>query len=409
MNPYTNTANKISREYLDQYLHHQFLDVGVDQRAMGYPVTPFADEARADVASVFSKLLLINVGDPFDESGHWKTHTKFFERDVIKFFGELFQIPDHWGYIASGSTEGNLQGMYVGRNYLRTLSAPATTTSGRPRPMFLFSKASHYSIKKNADILSLDEDMVELNVNDKDEMDLAQFEAIVNAIPLDRPIMVNLNIGTTMKGAVDDFDTIFTLIDKSGHKDNTYFHADMALYGLILRFFHPDQSKFQNLIDRIGSFTISGHKMLTVQMPCAIFMGKCHYVDKALCGTRVSYIGSMDRTISGSRNGMLPILLLAKVARGMDALKKDIQLCLDNCDYLCERMESIGIECHRSYNPGIIVYFSELADYISDKHQLACHDGMSHIVCMPHVNRSLIDEFIDDILAHRASGEEEKK
>lgn len=337
------------------------------------------------------------IGDPFDENGHWKTHTKKFEREVVQFFGDLFAFEEYWGYVTSGGTEGNLQGMYVGRNYLRQKYSTELRKLGKEIPMFITSKASHYSLKKNADILMME--IKEIEVNEKDEMDLEDLaKVITQQVPKDCPIVFNVNFGTTMRGAIDDFQSIVSLMDSLG-RYNVYYHGDMALYGLIYRLFYPYDELF---IDRMCSFSISGHKMLTVQMPCGIFIGKNQYVDVALSGNRVSYIGCMDRTISGSRNGLLPLLIHAKISQGLDRITADIQACIHNCDYLYEQLASIGVACQRASNPGIIVYFPELEEQISCKYQLACHDGISHVVCMPHVNKALIDQFVTDIISVKA-------
>ncbi len=384
-----------SHDYLHKYIH-SFLDGGVDQRFMGYPESPFADTDRVDIARDFSKILLNNAGDPFDENGYWKTHTKTFEREVVNFFGKLFQFDDCWGYVTSGGTEGNLQGMLVGRNYLRLKYANQLANIGKELPVFIASKASHYSLKKNADILFLE--FLEVRVNEKDEIDLHHLEEIVRTkVSKERPILMNVNIGTTMRGAIDDFPQIVSLLDSMG-RENVYYHADMALYGLIYRLFYPYPEVF---VKRMGSFAISGHKLLTVQMPSGIFVGKNEFVDVALCGNRISYIGCMDRTISGSRNGLLPLLIHAKISHGIDHIKRDIEACLNNCSYLYDELQRIGIDCKRSSNPGVIVYFPELDNSISEKYQLACHDNMSHVVCMPHVNKVLIDQFVQDIITVR--------
>lgn len=388
-----NQTSDIANDYLNKYLHSF---QGVDQRFMGYPESPFADHTITHVTKNFSNLLLNNAGDPFDDHGHWKTHTKQFEREVVEFFGELFQFKDYWGYVTSGGTEGNLEGMLVGRNYLRAKYTKELKSIGEDLPIFVTSKASHYSLRKNADILFLE--LLEIEVNEKDEIDLQDLKEKIEAkVPKERPILMNLNIGTTMRGAIDDLVNVIKLMDSMDRK-NVYYHADMALYGLIYRLFYPYSDIF---IERICSFAISGHKLLTLQMPSGIFIGKKEYVDVALSSGRVSYIGCMDRTIGGSRNGLLPLLLHAKISQGIHAIQSEIQECITNCNYLYSELRRIGIHCERSSVPGIIVYFPELHDSVNEKYQLACHDGISHVVCMRHVDEQLIDQFINDILAQR--------
>jgi histidine decarboxylase len=73
-----------------------------------------------------------NIGDPFID-GAFRANTKVVERAVLDHYAKLFNIGtekgndetnpllpnDYWGYILSmGSTEGNMYGVYSGREYL---------------------------------------------------------------------------------------------------------------------------------------------------------------------------------------------------------------------------------------------------------------------------------------------------
>ena len=78
-----------------------------------------------------------NCGDPFTETTY-KVQTHNIEREVVSFVADIFRAPkdNHWGYVTNGGTEGNLYGLYLARETLPTAKA-------------YFSKAAHYSIKKN--------------------------------------------------------------------------------------------------------------------------------------------------------------------------------------------------------------------------------------------------------------------
>ena len=332
-------------------------------------------------------MLLNNAGDPFDHSGYWRTHTKHFECEVIHFFGKLFHFQDVWGYVTSGGTEGNLEGLYVGRNYLRTKYNKV--------PKAFYSTASHYSIKKNVDILGMD--LVALPVNAKDEMDLAAFEKAITETPLDVPLLISVNIGTTMKGAIDDFQQIVQIL-KRHNREDYYIHADMALYGLIYRFYGDFDGA--NFSQYISSFAISGHKLLAQSAPCGIFIGHKEKIDVGFDTQWVSYIGSRDNTISGSRNGLLALLLHAKVSKGEEYLKQQANSCIEVCNYLYQQMnEVLHYPCHRANDQyAVIVYFDKPPEEICVKYQLAVHqNNLSHVVCMPHISKEMIDGFISDL------------
>jgi glutamate/tyrosine decarboxylase-like PLP-dependent enzyme len=51
-----------------------------------------------------------------------------------------------------------------------------------------------------------------------------------------RPAIVNVNVGTTVKGAVDDLDRVLAILEETGYsEDRFYIHCDGALFGLMVR------------------------------------------------------------------------------------------------------------------------------------------------------------------------------
>ena len=50
-----------------------------------------------------------------------------------------------------------------------------------------------------------------------------------------RPAIVNVNCGTTVKGAVDDLDRVVTILQECGYnEDRFYIHVDGALFGMMV-------------------------------------------------------------------------------------------------------------------------------------------------------------------------------
>jgi glutamate/tyrosine decarboxylase-like PLP-dependent enzyme len=69
--------------------------------------------------SPFREFLLNNAGDPFHTNPYTIHDSKLIEQKVINFFSVLYGIKNPWGYITTGSTEGNLQGLRIGRDFLK--------------------------------------------------------------------------------------------------------------------------------------------------------------------------------------------------------------------------------------------------------------------------------------------------
>ena len=161
-----------------------------------------------------------NVGDPFEHS-NFRTNTHQIEREVISTFADLFHLESQhaWGYVTTGGTEGNMYGLFMGREMF-------------PDGTVYFSQDTHYSIVKLLRILGMRSVMI--RSLDNGEMDYQDLRESLLVNPNTPPIIV-ANIGTTMKGAIDNLSTIREVLTDLGLTD-FYIHADAALSGMILPF-----------------------------------------------------------------------------------------------------------------------------------------------------------------------------
>ena len=166
-----------------------------------------------------------NVGDPFHDS-LYRVNTHEFEREVVTIFANLMRhSPDEtWGYVTSGGTEGNMYGLYLAREMF-------------PDGVVYFSQDTHYSVRKNLRVLNYRNIMI--RSLDNGEID---YEDLRETIRINRhlPVVVMANIGTTMKGAVDDLDKIREIFDDLAIS-SSYIHVDAALSGMILPFVDDPQ------------------------------------------------------------------------------------------------------------------------------------------------------------------------
>jgi glutamate/tyrosine decarboxylase-like PLP-dependent enzyme len=80
----------------------------------------------------------------------------------------------------------------------------------------------------------------------------------------DYPAIINVNIGTTVKGAVDNLDRIIdTLTSLNIPRERYHIHCDGALFALMMPFIdNAPEISFQKPIDSIA---VSGHKMVSIQ------------------------------------------------------------------------------------------------------------------------------------------------
>lgn len=132
-------------------------------------------------------------------------------------------------------------------------------------------------------------------------------------------------------------------------------------------------------------------------MPCGLVIVKKTNRDRI--ARSIDYIGSVDTTITGSRNGHSPLFLWYTLKKlGMKGLKERAMHSLSIAAYAEEQLKSLGIEAWRNQN-AITVVFPAPSKWVCQKWQLASESGLSHIICMPNVDKDQIDELICDIIS----------
>jgi histidine decarboxylase len=346
------------------------------KRFIGYPCNCLFDYSPL---FRFLQYPLNNIGDPYLPS-NYRLNTHAFECEVLEIFQTLTEAPtgSTWGYVTNGGTEGNHYGLFLARELL-------------PGGMVYYSQDAHYSIDKILRCLNLRSIMIRSHPDGR--MDLEDLRETLR-IHRDVPPIICATIGTTMKGAVDDIagiQNIFT--DLAIHRH--YIHADAALGGMMLPFVdNPPPWNFKAGIDSIA---ISGHKMVGSPIPCGVVLAKKSNVD--LIAQSVEYIGTLDTTLSGSRNAIAPLFLwYAFHTVGIDGFKRLIPACLEVADYAIAQLNKIHCNAWR-YPYSNTVVFDRPAPDVTRDWQLACQGTLSHLITMPHVTPNHIDRLVADIQA----------
>lgn len=341
---------------------------------LGYPVS-----IDFDYSELYPLLgyPLNNVGDPLIESTY-DLNSRSIEKEVVQFFADVFKAPtdNSWGYVTNGGSEGNLYALYVARELY-------------PHGMVYYSESTHYSIHKNIHLLKMPS--IVIRCDEKGEMD---YEDLKDAIHLHRhqPAIIVANIGTTMTEAKDDISKIKDILKKSAIRSH-YIHCDGALAGTYLSLLETSPAfDFKQGVDSVA---ISGHKFIGSPIPCGVVIVKKSYKERI--GQSIPYIGTLDTTISGSRNGHSPVFLWYAIKKfGKDGLKARALECIEVANYTEKKMKEMGIDAWKN-DHAITVVFPKPSDEICHKWQLASDNGLSHIICMPGVKKENIDEFLLDL------------
>jgi len=348
-------------------------------RHLGYP---YNLDYQNDELARFMRYSINNLGDPFVTS-NYGVHSRQFEVAVVDFFAKLWKADpdDYWGYVTTCGTEGNLHGMLLARET-------------HPNGIIYTSKETHYSIFKAANYYRMDIEVIPtLPVGEID------YSALGQALQKNkgRAAILNVNIGTTVKGAVDNLDRILRTLTLSGYaRDDFYVHCDGALFAMMMPFvdYAPEMS-FNKPIDSIA---VSGHKMLGCPMPCGIALTKKSHV--ARVETRIDYLNSVDTTIMGSRNGHAALHMWHSLrTKGLDGIKASVAACLQTAVYLRDELTNIGVTCRLNDLSSTVVLERPMHDPFIKKWQLACEEDIAHVVVMPNVTTAKVDTFVAELKA----------
>ena len=324
----------------------------------------------------FLRLSANNVGDPFHDS-NYRVNTHEIEREVIDTFADLMHLEREraWGYVTSGGTEGNMYGLYMGRELF-------------PDGVVYYSQDTHYSVVKILRLLKARSIMIKSQANGEIDYD-DLYETI--RINRDSPVIFMANIGTTMKGAVDDVSRVRAILSDLA-VTNRYIHADAALSGMILPF--VEQPQPYGFDEGFDSVAISGHKMIGSPLPCGVALTRREYV--ARVARSIEYVGVLDTTLTGSRSAFAPLMIwYAFQEHGLDGYRDIVRRCIDTAEYAVNRFLDAGIPAWKNRNSVTVVIHRPSPEIIR-RWQMAPYEDIAHLLTMPHITRETIDAVVDD-------------
>jgi histidine decarboxylase len=343
---------------------------------LGYP---YNLDFEYEELSRFFKYSINNLGDPFNAS-NYGVHSRQFELEILEFFSKLWKLDDYWGYVTNSGTEGNLQSILIARENF-------------PDGILYSSDESHYSIFKAAHLYRMEAKTIPTSWDGCMRLDLLRSEISKNK---DKPVIININIGTTVKGAVDNIDGILGVLKQLNiPRERYYIHCDGALFAMMLPFLESANSVTVDFTMNIDSIAISGHKFLGCPMPCGVMLTRKHLMTSLL--KPIEYLNSVDSTITGSRNGLSSLFIWNVIAnKGYEGFKKDVKNTMTNAKYLEKELQKRGISSFRNSLSSTIIFERPNEEFVL-KWQLACTGNIAHVVVMPSVDKIKIDLFLQEI------------
>lgn len=354
----------------ENYLEH------LEEQSRNHAGYPYNLKYDCSQLLPFLRFSINNLGDPFIES-NYKIDSRIFEQEVLAFFAKLYSVHDWWGYIISSGTEGNLYGLLLGRETY-------------PDGILYASEDSHYSVAKAARFFKIPYVIVRSLPNG--EIDYGDLQSRLDP---KFPVIINLNIGTTFKGAIDNLDLILDALEFRGIQ-RFYVHCDGALRGMFLPYLNPEAINFNR---PIHSLSISGHKFIGCPMPCGVLITREALVEQLF--KDIEYIGSKDTTIGGSRNGHAPLFLHHTIRQRQHLFEEEVLSCVKKAEYLYDKFEHLG-DC--LLNPcSTTVVFPTPTSVTAIKWQLATQGRLAHAVVMQNHDDVFLARFAREVVDNQVN------
>ncbi len=345
-----------------------------------------------------------NSGSPYTKSKLIQRDVKDIEIDLLNILASFFNYPAEVmrGYVTSGATEASLSCLWWLRENL---------SKYREDVVYLFaSDHSHYSISKISNILRLK--MVTISSSQDGAIDIYALEKSVKELVLKKPncnIIFSLNIGTTEFGGIDDIPTISEKIKnlKRTYPFDYRIHADAAILGLTIPVLELFGKK--SIFEFVDTLIFSGHKLLGTLSISGVALARISTWEQAFNhhNLSVNYIlGIEDSTALGSRSGYPVIefhhaLCSLNIDTDSSKLKKLITTCLENAEYLAEKLKKIVGDAAVTYNKNQFTVTFPCPSINEDILLFLQRYGLMKVrgerlgICvLAHVGRTLINQFL---------------
>lgn len=311
-----------------------------------------------------------NLGDPGLFPG-----TSSLERLLIERIGTLFHLPAAGGYATSGGTESNIQALRIAKEQRKEIRSPNVVVP----------ESAHFSFRKACDILCLEMRTVALDGSMR--MDPAEAET-----KIDKNTVCLVGIaGTTEYGMVDPIADLAGIATEHG----IAFHVDAAFGGMVIPFLDKP-IPFDFALPGVTSIAVDPHKMGLSTIPCGCLLTRDPNLLNILNIDTPYLTVKHEFTLAGTRPGAPVAAALAVLdylgVRGMRAV---VTGCMRNTARLIEGMETLGIQRAATPDVNVATFAGKKAP---PRWRVSwTRKGHMRVVCMPHVHRGRIEEFLKDI------------
>jgi len=358
---------KLLEKYYRKDMHYE------DGRILGSMYTKPPDV----VLKAFFKFYQANLGNAGLYLG-----TKEMEKEVIKFLIRLVSGRENfYGHIVSGGTEANIMALWAARNmgYRRILA----------------TQDAHFSIRKASNLLGLPIEEIPM---ENGRMNIEELEVKIR----ENDIVV-ATAGTTPLGFIDPIEDIAKICQAIG----CFLHVDAAFGGYVIPFLNElsyTNKRFGFNIPGVISVTIDPHKMGMAPYPAGGIVAR-ENIFKWIEIDAPYLIEEKNNTLLGTRqSGSVAAAYAAHHHFGWDGYKNIVKICMENTEYIVKRASEEGLTIYLSPEMNIVNIKLSKIEKVKDILRrkgwgISTNPQYStiRIVVMPHVNKEVIEKFLEDL------------
>jgi histidine decarboxylase len=176
-----------------------------------------------------------------------------------------------------------------------------------------------------------------------------------------------------------------------------FIHADAALAGLPLGLLDPSERPGFDFADGADTISISGHKFPGSPSPSGVVVARRSLCDRYV--RNVSYTGSPDTTIAGSRSGHAALILwYALNQHGVAGHRRRAQESRALAAYTHAQLHQLGWPAYRHPLAFTVVLRTPPEQVLRKGWVLAASDnGWCHLMTMPGITIDVIQDFLADM------------
>ena len=338
----------------------------------GRVLSSMCTEPHPEAREAARRFLADNPGDPTTYPA-----VAELEREAVETLGEITGLADPEGYVASGGTEANLQAVRAARNL-----------SDAADPNVVAPESAHFSFRKAADVLDVD-----LRLAPVDDDRRADPAAVRRLADEDTALVVGV-AGTTEYGRVDPIPELAEV----ARAVDALMHVDAAWGGFVLPFTDWEWNFDHAPVD---TMTNDPHKMGRAPVPAGGFLARDEEVLDALAVATPYLESTSQATLTGTRSGAgVAGAHAALEALWPEGYRENYERGQANAEWLAEALASRGYEVVEPVLPLVA------ADVPDDEIEALRAEGWRvsptgagelRVVCMPHVTREMLEEFVADL------------